>query len=102
MVVYNGNAEDVEIALPDKDTWSIYINGEKAGTEPIEEVTGSVHVDKISTVVLVKESQKSKALKVLQKTDLCIYLSIGIAVLLVLICIFFFHNNKEKGDEKDR
>ena len=97
MVIHNGNAEDVEIALPDENTWAVYVDGDKAGTEVIREVTNSVHVDGISTMVLVKENQKTKTWITIQKADICQYLSFGIVIVLLMIGIFFLHNNCQDG-----
>lgn len=54
LVAYNGNEEAVELTLPD-GKWNVYINGEKAGTEVLDTVSGTVTVDGISAVVLVQE-----------------------------------------------
>ena len=54
MVIYNGNEEAVDITLPE-GKWNVYINGEKAGTEVLDTVEGTVSVAGISAVVLVQE-----------------------------------------------
>jgi pullulanase len=54
LVAYNGNEEAVDITLPE-GKWNVYINGEKAGTEVLETVEGTVSVPGISAVVLVQE-----------------------------------------------
>lgn len=53
-IIYNGTNENVTITLP-KGSWSIYVNGEKAGNESLGTVSGTVDVNKVSAMVLVKE-----------------------------------------------
>ena len=53
-VIYNSNKETKEVTLPAGE-WSVYVNGEKAGTEVIEKVKDKVMVEGISAMVLVKE-----------------------------------------------
>ncbi|MCI5918119.1 MAG: type I pullulanase [Roseburia sp.] len=52
-VIFNPNQEETKVTLPD-GTWSVYINGEKAGTESLGEVSGEATVDPISALVLIK------------------------------------------------
>jgi len=54
-VVFNPNTESTNITLPE-GKWNVYINGDKAGTEVLETVNGTVTVDAISAMVLVQES----------------------------------------------
>jgi pullulanase len=54
-LVFNANAEDKTITLPDGD-WNVYINSEKAGTTPLETISGEATVGAISALVLVKET----------------------------------------------
>lgn len=52
---FNANAEDKKVTLP-QGKWSVYINGEKAGTDAIEVLNGGeVTVSAIAPLVLVKE-----------------------------------------------
>ena len=53
-VIYNSNKEVKEVTLPAGE-WSVYVNGEKAGTEVIEKVKDKVTVEGISAMILVKE-----------------------------------------------
>lgn len=54
-VIFNANEEEQTVEIPE-GTWNVYINGEKAGTEVLSTVKdGSVVVDPISAMVLVKE-----------------------------------------------
>jgi pullulanase len=55
LVYFNPNPEATQITLPEGD-WNVYINGEKAGTEVLEKVSGTVTVDAISAMVLVQET----------------------------------------------
>lgn len=53
-VIFNPNTEAAEVTLP-AGGWSVYVNGEKAGTEALEGVSGKVSVEPISAMVLVKD-----------------------------------------------
>lgn len=54
-VIFNANETGTTVSLPEGN-WNVYINGEKAGTQALASVTdGSVEVDPISAMVLVKE-----------------------------------------------
>lgn len=52
-VVYNANKENVTVTLPEGN-WDVYVNGEKAGTEVLDTVSGKVEVSGISAMVLTK------------------------------------------------
>lgn len=52
-IVFNPNKEAKEITLPE-GTWHVCINGENAGTESLEKVSGTTSVDAISALVLVQ------------------------------------------------
>lgn len=54
-VVYNANKESKNVTLPD-GSWGIYINGEVAGNERLNEVSGVILVEPISAMVLVKHT----------------------------------------------
>ena len=53
-VVFNANPEAAEVTLP-AGGWSVYINGEKAGTQALEGVSGKVSVAPISAMVLIQD-----------------------------------------------
>lgn len=53
LVIYNGNLNKVEYELPEGE-WNVVVNGEIAGTEVIEKVSGKIILDKISAYVLYK------------------------------------------------
>lgn len=53
-IIFNPNAEETQVTLPD-GVWDVYINGEKAGTEVLETITGgTATVAPISAMVLIK------------------------------------------------
>lgn len=60
LVVYNANKESVSVPLPEGD-WDIYVNGETAGTEVIDTVSGTVNVNGISAMVLTKGTAKTNS-----------------------------------------
>jgi pullulanase len=101
MVIHNGNKKDITVNLPDTDTWSVYINGEKAGTDVIEEVKDSVKVSKTSTMVLVKESKATKAINKLNKIDNWVFIVAAIVVILLIIFILIF-NSKGLSERRRR
>lgn len=56
--IFNPNQTAVEISLPE-GVWGVCINAERAGTDPIETITGGkVKVEPISATVLVKLRKK--------------------------------------------
>lgn len=56
--IFNPNQTAVEISLPE-GVWGVCINAERAGTDPVETITGGkVNVEPISATVLVKLRKK--------------------------------------------
>lgn len=53
LIIYNPNTEESTITLPDGE-WKVCINGEKAGTDVIETVSGEITVTPISCYALVQ------------------------------------------------
>ena len=53
VAIFNANAAASNVTLPEGN-WDVYVNGEKAGTEVIESVSGTVSVPGVSAMVLVK------------------------------------------------
>lgn len=51
-VIFNPKSDEAVVSLPD-GTWSVYVDGEKAGTETLNIVEGEVAVAPISALVLV-------------------------------------------------
>ena len=54
--IFNSNNEQKNISLPE-GSWDVYINGEKAGTEVIETLSGTATAAPISAMVLVKSDE---------------------------------------------
>ena len=54
-VIFNPRRETTTVTLPEGQ-WTIYINGEEAGTTALGNASGSVTVDAISAMVLVKSA----------------------------------------------
>ena len=53
-IIYNASDEKVAITLPENN-WTVYIDGDKAGVEPLYKVIGTiVEVSPISCMVLIK------------------------------------------------
>lgn len=57
-VIFNPNQKETKVTLP-AGTWSVYVNGEKAGTESLGELSGEASVAPISALVLIKTSDDS-------------------------------------------
>ena len=95
MVVHNGNNKAIDVTLPE-GTWSVYVNGEKAGTTVLEEVSGTISVDKISTIVLAKENKTSQVTNTIKNIDKRIWIGIGIAIIVIIIILLIWRNRKKK------
>ena len=91
-VVYNGNRDAVSVTLPD-GTWDVYINGEQAGTEVIEEVSGTIQVAGISAMVLAKKSSSKKWKG---------YVGIAVGVLAIAGGIALMVKGNKKGNKKGK
>ncbi len=85
MVIYNGNEEAVDITIPE-GKWNVYINGEKAGTEVLDTVEGTVNVAAISAVVLVQEGANA-----------ALIVGIIIAAVAILAGVGIFVSTKKKA-----
>jgi len=57
-VIFNANETSTEIELPE-GKWNVYIDGEKAGTEVLRTVKGTVEVAPISALVLCQDDNKA-------------------------------------------
>ena len=55
IVVFNPTPNTANVTLPEGE-WSVYINGDKAGTEVLCTVSGTAAAEPISAMVLVKDS----------------------------------------------
>ena len=85
MVIYNGNEEAVDLTIPE-GKWHVYINGEKAGTEVLDTVEGTVNVAGISAVVLVQEG-----------ANVALIVGIIIAAVAILAGVGIFVSTKKKA-----
>lgn len=97
-VVYNANKESVQITLPDGN-WDVYVNGEKAGTDIIDTVSGNVEVSGISAMVLAKGTASTDASAVTSAPSFISIVLIIIAVLLLIAVVVIFvvrHRKKLK------
>lgn len=54
VVIYNGNPEKSTYKLPE-GKWNLVVNGQKAGTEVIEVVEGTIELEPLSAYVLYRE-----------------------------------------------
>ena len=95
MVVHNGNNKVIDVTLPE-GTWSVYVNAEKAGTKVLEEVSGTISVDKISTIVLAKESKTAQVANTIKNMDKRIWIGVGIAIVVIIIILLIWRNRKKK------
>ena len=95
LVVHNGNNKAIDVALPD-GTWAVYVNAEKAGTTVLEKVSGTISVDKISTIVLAKENKTSQVVNSIKNIDKRIWIGIGIAIIVIVIIILIIWRNRKK------
>lgn len=55
MVVYNPSKEPVQMPLPDDAQWQVCIEGDRAGTDSLREVSGQIEVGGISAMVLIQQ-----------------------------------------------
>ncbi len=53
-VIFNASEETQTVTLPEGNRWDVYINGEKAGTEVLETLSGTADVAPISALVMVR------------------------------------------------
>jgi pullulanase len=68
IVVFNPNTEASTVELP-KGKWTVYINGDKAGLEPLDTVSGTATAEPISAMVLVKSSGGSSSIGIIGGAD---------------------------------
>ncbi len=54
-VIFNADNTSAKVALPEGN-WNVYVNAYQAGTEPIARTEGTVTVEAISAMVLIKEA----------------------------------------------
>ena len=68
IVVFNPNAEASTVELP-KGTWTIYINGDKAGTDALGTARGTATAEPISAMVLVKTASSDPSIGIIGGAD---------------------------------
>ncbi len=97
-VIYNPRPEAAEVTLPEGD-WTIYINGEDAGTTPLGAVTGTVTADPISAMVLVKEAAVAEPEPVENHFHIggIVIIAIVAAVLLAAVIVVIVVIKKKKS-----
>ena len=54
-VIFNADSAAADVVLPEGN-WNVYVNSQKAGTEVLASVEGTVSVEGISAMVLIKEA----------------------------------------------
>lgn len=80
-VIFNPRSEVASMELPEGQ-WTVYINGEDAGTTPLATAEGSVSVDPISAMVLVKEaSVVDEQIESFNLPGLIVYILAGVLLL---------------------
>ena len=76
-VVYNAGKEEKTIELPEGQ-WDVYVNGEKAGTEVISTVEGTINVSPISALVLMQGNGMENGM------NISMILVIGMVVVILM------------------
>ena len=93
-VIFNPRSETASIPLPEGQ-WTVCINAEDAGTTPLDTVEGTVSVDPISAMVLVKDrASVQNSDEVAPVNPMIIWIVIGVliaAISSVLILIIKKH-----------
>lgn len=104
-VIFNPRSESASMELPEGQ-WTVYINGEDAGTTPIETVEGNVSVDPISAMVLVKETAQDPQPKPATDPQLKPVLYIcggivlaGVFAMVILWFIKLITNSKKRNSD---
>lgn len=97
MVIHNANTKNITVDLPDKDAWKVYVNGEKAGTECLEEVNTTVTVKGISTTVLVKEKASIIQIPTGDNMEIVVMCGVLVAIILLLGGMFVLKLKKKKA-----
>ena len=95
-LAFNPNETETVVALPEGN-WNVYVKGEQAGTEVIETVSGSVTVEPISSVVLVKgDAGKAGVDKAGAKNKAVVPIIAAIAGVAAIAIALFLKNKKKK------
>ncbi len=88
-VVFNAGKDAVKIDLPE-GRWNICVNGDKAGTETIKNVSKKVDVAGISAMILVKGSAGASSFPVVP-----VAVGASVAVIAAIACIIIFSKKKK-------
>ena len=100
-LAFNPNETKAVVDLPEGN-WNVYVKGEQAGTEVIETVSGSVTVEPISSVVLVKGDagkagvDKVGADKAGAKNKAVVPIIVAITGVAAITVALFLKNKKKK------
>ena len=100
-VVINGKLKDTTVALPE-GKWTIYVQGEKAGTEALGTAEGSITVGMQSTTVLVLEEDLVPEPQVpdqtaVDNTWLIVGIAVGVVALIAVTVVAVIVLKKRKG-----
>ena len=93
-VIFNPNGEDVTVTLPE-GTWDILVNGDKAGTESLGQVEGSVDVARISAMVLTSGVSEAGAAVAATGTTIWVWVVLGVVIVAVAAAIIWFLARKK-------
>ena len=95
-VIFNPRSEAAEMVLPEGQ-WTVYINGEDAGTTPLNVVEGTVSVDPISAMVLVKEAIPAEEhIESLNVPGLIVWILVGFLLLAATAVVTIIIIKKKK------
>ena len=84
-VVFNSRSGETKVDLPEGE-WTVYVQGEKAGTTALGTVNGSVTVEGVSTTVLVLEKESVSQPEIVEKQN-SFWLILGICVGLAVVAV---------------
>lgn len=84
--IFNGNSEATKVDLPE-GTWGVCVDADTAGTKVLRKVKGSVEVEPISALILVKGGKNNK---------LPLAIGAGIAALAVIAAALVFVFKRKK------
>jgi len=96
-VIFNPRSEAASMDLPEGQ-WTVYINGDDAGTIPLDIVEGTVSVDPISAMVLVKDGiYAEEPIKSFNLPGLLVYVVAGLVLIGVgtVITIILFKKKRK-------
>ena len=94
-VIFNAKNSAATVTLPEGN-WNVYVNGQKAGTEALSSHTGSVTVDGISAMVLVKEDSVVKPPVKMDKNVIGLIGGIAVAAAAAATAAVIISKDKKK------